>query len=71
MKVTGFLSFKWCRFQGLDNGDSESEEEQDIRVLWELSALSPLDGHYACKVKKLRKIFCEHGLICYRIFVEV
>ncbi|GLJ41671.1 hypothetical protein SUGI_0862420 [Cryptomeria japonica] len=39
--------------------------------LSELTAVSPLDGRYASKVKELRSIFSEYGLIRYRVFVEV
>lgn len=33
--------------------------------------LSPLDGRYVQKVKDLRPIFSEYGLIRYRVIVEV
>jgi len=36
-----------------------------------LKALSPVDGRYADKVKGLRDIFSEYGLIRFRILVEV
>ncbi|HEX7060645.1 MAG TPA: adenylosuccinate lyase [Woeseiaceae bacterium] len=36
-----------------------------------IRALSPLDGRYAGKVGALRDIFSEHGLIRYRVLVEV
>ena len=36
-----------------------------------LKALSPADGRYADKVKGLRDIFSEYGLIRYRVLVEV
>lgn len=36
-----------------------------------LTALSPLDGRYARKVRALRPIFSEYGLIRYRLLVEV
>ena len=36
-----------------------------------LSALSPVDGRYGSKVKALRPIFSEFGLIKYRVTVEV
>uniref|UniRef100_A0A0D6R4G1 Adenylosuccinate lyase n=1 Tax=Araucaria cunninghamii TaxID=56994 RepID=A0A0D6R4G1_ARACU len=36
-----------------------------------LTALSPLDGRYADKVKELGPILSEYGLIRYRVFVEV
>jgi len=36
-----------------------------------LSALSPADGRYADKVKGLRDIFSEYGLIRFRVLVEV
>ncbi len=36
-----------------------------------LRALSPADGRYADKVKSLRDLFSEYGLIRYRVLVEV
>jgi len=36
-----------------------------------LSAISPIDGRYGSKVKSLRPIFSEFGLIKYRVTVEV
>ncbi|AAZ26423.1 adenylosuccinate lyase [Colwellia psychrerythraea] len=36
-----------------------------------LSAISPVDGRYGSKVKSLRSIFSEFGLIKYRVTVEV
>jgi adenylosuccinate lyase len=36
-----------------------------------LSAISPVDGRYGSKVKALRPIFSEFGLIKYRVTVEV
>jgi len=36
-----------------------------------LSAISPVDGRYGNKVKALRPIFSEFGLIKYRVTVEV
>jgi len=36
-----------------------------------LSAISPVDGRYGSKVKSLRPIFSEFGLIKYRVIVEV
>ena len=36
-----------------------------------ISAVSPLDGRYAGKVKPLREIFSEFGLIRFRLHVEV
>lgn len=39
--------------------------------LSELTAISPLDGRYGSKVKPLRAIFSEFGLIRYRVLVEV
>ena len=36
-----------------------------------LSAISPVDGRYGSKVKLLRPIFSEFGLIKYRVTVEV
>ena len=35
------------------------------------TALTPLDGRYGSKVKALRPIFSEFGLIKYRSLVEV
>lgn len=39
--------------------------------LSELTAISPMDGRYASKVKELRPILSEYGLIRYRVIVEV
>ncbi len=36
-----------------------------------ISAISPVDGRYGSKVKSLRPIFSEFGLIKYRVTVEV
>ena len=36
-----------------------------------LTALSPADGRYAEKVRGLRDIFSEYGLIRFRVLVEV
>ena len=36
-----------------------------------LTALSPLDGRYAKRVETLRALFCEAGLIDFRVLVEV
>jgi adenylosuccinate lyase len=36
-----------------------------------LTAISPIDGRYANKVKALRPIFSEYGLIRFRVQVEV
>ena len=36
-----------------------------------LNAISPIDGRYGSKTKKLREIFSEYGLIKYRVLVEV
>ena len=36
-----------------------------------ISAVSPLDGRYAGKIKPLREIFSEFGLIRFRLHVEV
>jgi adenylosuccinate lyase len=44
-----------------------SEPRTDPR----LTALSPLDGRYASKVKPLQQIFSEYGLMRYRVLVEV
>ena len=39
--------------------------------LTRLRALSPADGRYADKVNELRDILSEHGLIRYRVLVEI
>lgn len=39
--------------------------------LSELTAVTPLDGRYGGKVKALRRIFSEYGLIRFRAMVEV
>ncbi|KAH9324808.1 hypothetical protein KI387_004986, partial [Taxus chinensis] len=59
-----------------NTGDSFKEtahlnKELGELELSELTALSPLDGRYASKVKELRSILSEYGLIRYRVFVEV
>src|SRR4051812_40902113 len=36
-----------------------------------LTALSPLDGRYAKSVEPLRAYFSEHGLIRYRVRIEL
>ncbi|KAK1288736.1 hypothetical protein QJS10_CPB19g00563 [Acorus calamus] len=36
-----------------------------------LTALTPLDGRYEQKVKELRPIFSEYGLIRFRVLVEI
>lgn len=36
-----------------------------------LTAISPIDGRYADKVKELRPVFSEYGLIRFRVQVEV
>lgn len=36
-----------------------------------LCALSPLDGRYGDKIKSLRSIFSEYGLLKYRVEVEI
>jgi len=36
-----------------------------------LMAISPLDGRYADKVKPLRELFSEYGLIKFRVMVEI
>lgn len=43
----------------------------NIMELSALSAISPVDGRYGSKVKSLRPIFSEFGLIKYRVTVEV
>lgn len=45
-------------------------KEQDIQ-LSELTAVGPLDGRYASKVKGLRGVFSEYGLIRRRVEVEI
>lgn len=39
--------------------------------LSQLTAISPIDGRYGSKLKNLRSIFSEYGLIYYRCKVEV
>jgi hypothetical protein len=39
--------------------------------LTELTAISPLDGRYGRRVRKLRALFSEYGLIKHRVLVEV
>jgi len=46
------------------------KESGDLE-LSELTAISPLDGRYASKVKELSPILSEYGLIRYRVIVEV
>ncbi|KAG1338829.1 Adenylosuccinate lyase [Cocos nucifera] len=46
------------------------EETADMES-FSLLNLSPLDGRYVQKVKDLRPIFSEYGLIRYRVIVEV
>lgn len=46
------------------------EVDRDLE-LTELTAISPLDGRYGSKLKPLRAIFSEFGLIRYRVLVEV
>jgi adenylosuccinate lyase len=36
-----------------------------------LTAISPIDGRYHAKTKKLAAYFSEFGLICYRVQIEV
>ncbi|WP_236905140.1 hypothetical protein [Coxiella endosymbiont of Rhipicephalus microplus] len=36
-----------------------------------LTTLSPLDGRYYKKLNNLRPILSEHGLIRYRILIEL
>jgi adenylosuccinate lyase len=36
-----------------------------------ISALSPIDGRYAGKVRGLRSLFSEYGLIRFRVLVEI
>ncbi len=49
-------------------GQMEMDSELE---LMELTAISPLDGRYGNKVKQLRTIFSEFGLIRYRVLIEV
>ncbi|KAK1324119.1 hypothetical protein QJS10_CPA02g01141 [Acorus calamus] len=43
----------------------------DELELSSLTALTPLDGRYEQKVKELRPIFSEYGLIRFRVLVEI
>jgi adenylosuccinate lyase len=47
------------------------DQVQPLMKLNRLRALSPADGRYADKVGGLRDIFSEHGLIHYRLLVEI
>ncbi len=40
-------------------------------ILTPLTAISPLDGRYADKTQRYRKIFSEYGFIYYRVKVEI
>ena len=48
-----------------------STEKKESLTLDELTALSPIDGRYSSKTKKLRPILSEHGLIKSRVTIEV
>jgi adenylosuccinate lyase len=45
--------------------------QESTMELSALTAISPVDGRYGSKVKTLRPIFSEFGLIKYRVTVEV
>ena len=45
--------------------------KEDTLPLSELTAVGPLDGRYASKVKDLRAVFSEYGLIKKRVEVEI
>jgi adenylosuccinate lyase len=47
------------------------DQVQPLMKLNRLRALSPADGRYADKVGDLRDIFSEHGLIRFRVLVEI
>ena len=42
-----------------------------VMQLSPLTAISPLDGRYESKVKELRAIFSEYGLMRFRVQVEL
>ncbi len=42
-----------------------------IKILNELTAISPVDGRYGSKTTALRELFSEYGLIKHRVLVEV
>ena len=46
-------------------------ESIDSSVISSIEALSPLDGRYGSRVRPLRKIFSEFGLIKFRVHVEI
>ena len=48
--------------------DATASAEMELSAT---TALTPLDGRYGSKVKSLRPIFSEYGLIRYRCLVEV
>ena len=51
--------------------DSLYNAEAPVPELSTLTALSPLDGRYAAKTRKLAGIFSEYGLIQRRVAVEI
>ncbi|KAG0611745.1 hypothetical protein M758_7G162100 [Ceratodon purpureus] len=53
---------------GVDLGQLEVDGDLELS---ELTAISPLDGRYGSKLKPLRSIFSEYGLIRFRVLVEV
>jgi len=64
------LSFLGETLQAADTDLGYLEVDEDLE-LSELTAISPLDGRYGSKLKPLRSIFSEFGLIRYRVLVEV
>ena len=46
-------------------------DQHDHLALSELTAVGPLDGRYGAKVKDLRGVFSEYGLIKKRVEVEI
>ena len=53
------------------NNMSTSSSNIDNFDISATTALTPLDGRYASKVKALRPIFSEYGLIRYRSVIEI
>ena len=53
------------------NNMSTSSSNIDNFDISAITALTPLDGRYASKVKALRPIFSEYGLIRYRSVIEI
>jgi hypothetical protein len=56
--------------QVVDGELGQMEMDSELELM-ELTAISPLDGRYGNKVKQLRTIFSEFGLIRYRVLIEV